>query len=494
MDRWTRRALYLLVVLTLARLGVAASTGLSDTEAYYVGWARWPDLSYYDHPPLVAWTTWLVSRVATSPLAVRLVPIACTALFGWLVHRFASRLFGTRTGFVALLFVSAMPAFLMTSVLVNPEGLLAPLWVLMLGAIYDLRDRDEPWRPIVLGAIIGVAFLAKYTALLGVPLALAWVVFEKPARRWLRRPSFYAGGLVALALASPVIAWNVERGFPSVRLHLVERAAEPSLATYAANTIHTIGSQLMLFDPLVFPALVVASVWIVRRRSDVRHRFLAWMGVPTLAFFLVMMIRVSDAEPHWTMVAYVPIAIGLAALVDESFARARFYVGAIGVTSGVALALYFVHMSSPVMMRFIPESAYDPRADPIVETLGWDRIAAAIDEQAARLGPRAVVASNHNVLCGHVEIALGDSPNVYCASARRTEFDFVGRGVVPSGAPVVYVETERYPRDWREALPDRTCTLADRVDVTRAGRVVQRASIWTCPAVTHDDGAKQARK
>jgi hypothetical protein len=147
-----------------------------------------------------------------------------------------------------------------------------------------------------------------------------------------------------------------------------------------------------------------------------------------------------------------------------------------------------------MLMRFIPESKYDPHADPIVETLGWDRIAAAIDEQAARLGPRTVVASNHNVLCGHVEIALNDSPNVYCASARRTEFDFVGRGVVPSDAPVVYVETERYPRDWRETFADRTCTLADRVDVTRAGRVVQRASIWTCPAVMRDDGAKQARK
>ncbi len=491
--RWSRRALYLVAALTIVRLAVVASTGISDTEAYYVGWARWPDLSYYDHPPLVAWTTWLVSRVSTTAFAVRLVPVASAAAFGWLVHRLATRLFSPRAGFLAVLVVSAMPAFLMTSVLVNPEGLLAPLWVLMLGAIYDLRDRDEWWRPIALGAIIGVAFLAKYTALLGVPLALAWIIAEKPARRWLARGELYAGGLVALAFASPVIAWNWARGFPSVHLHLVERVARPSLATFLANARHTIESQLALFHPIVFPVLIFAAmVAVARARRDVRFRFVAWMGVPTLAFFVIMMVRVSDAVPHWTMVAYVPLAFGLGALLDASFDRAKAYVAAIAITSGGALALYFVHIASPALLRLVPAAMYDANADPINETLGWDRIGAAIERAADKSGPRAVVASNHNVLCGHIEVALGDAPNVYCASARRTEFDFVGRGVVPTDVPVVYVETARYRRDPNAALPGRTCTVAEDIDVTRAGRSVQRVRVWSCGGVRHDEPARQA--
>ena len=52
----------------------------------------------------------------------------------------------------------------MTSVLVNPEALLAPLWVAFLLLLWDLRDRDEAWRPLLLGVVVGVGFLLKYGA------------------------------------------------------------------------------------------------------------------------------------------------------------------------------------------------------------------------------------------------------------------------------------------------------------------------------------------
>jgi 4-amino-4-deoxy-L-arabinose transferase-like glycosyltransferase len=493
--RWGDRAFALVAALTAVRLVVISATDLSDTEAYYVGWARWPSLSYYDHPPLVAWTTWLVSTVASSAFAFRLLHVVCAGVFGLLVYSLGARLFSARAGFIALAIVSMLPAFLMTSVLVNPEALLAPLWALMLITIYDLREHDEAWRPLVVGAVIGVAFLAKYTAILGVPLALGWVASSKETRRWLRRPSFYLAGVVALAFAAPVIMWNASRGFPSVKLHFVERTAEPSFATYASGAWHTLVSQLALFNPFVWPALVVAAGIVVSRaRRDERFRFLAWMGAPTLAFFFVMMVRVRDAEPHWTMVAYVPLAMGMAALLDEVFDRraARVYIASAAALSTLGLGLYFVHMASPVLLRFIPVSMYDARADPVNETLGWARIDAAIRAQAAALGPRAVVASNHNVLCGHLEVALDDSPNVYCTSNGLTEFDFVGRGVVARDIPVVYVDSERYARDPSLALAGRVCALGERVNVMRADTVVQRVRVWSCIAERPPEGEVQA--
>jgi hypothetical protein len=252
----------------------------------------------------------------------------------------------------------------------------------------------------------------------------------------------------------------------------------------ATNAGHALLSQVSLFHPLLFPAfVVVAFATASRARTDARYRFLAWTGIPALLFFLLMMVRVVDAEPHWTMVAYVPLAIAMGAFLDQALHLrwARVYLTTVVGFSTVGLGLYFVHMASPVLLRLIPASMYDPNADPVNETIGWDRIDAAIARQAAALGPRAVVASNHNVLCGHLEIALDDSPNVYCASARRTEFDFVGRGTVPRDVPVVYVETARYPRDAALAV-GRPCELADRVDVMRAGKPIQRVRVWSCPA------------
>ncbi len=474
-DRWGRRGLALILLLATVRLFITWPLELTDTEAYYVAWARWPSLSYYDHPPLIAWMSWLASHVASSAFVLRLVPAACVVAFQLAFHRFARRMFAPRAAFLALVIVSLLPAFIGVGSLVNPEAILAPLWMLGLTALYDLREHDEPWRPIVLGAAIGVAFLAKYTALLAVPLSIAWIASSRETRRWLRRPSFYLAGLVALAFASPVIVWNAQRGFPSVTLHLVERVAAPSLATYASSALRTLLSQIVIFHPLVCPGfIVVAALCFSRARSDHRFRFLAWTSVPMLAFFFTMMLRVRDAEPHWTIVGYVPLAIAMGALLDEVFEqrRTRVYVWAVVGCTGTALAVFLLGNAL----------GYAPWADGANETYGWRDITGAIRRNADALGDGAVVASNHNVLCGHLEYALHDSPNVYCASERRTEFDFVGRREIPAETPVVYVDSERYPLDPSVALEGRSCTLGEHVDVTHGGRVVQRMRIWSCPA------------
>ncbi len=481
---WERRAVLLVGAMTLVRLAVAGATSLSDTESYYVGWARTPSLSYYDHPPLVAWTTWLAEQVGHSALAVRFVPVVCAAAFALLVMELGTRLFSPRAGFIAVAIVMAVPAFEMTSFLVNPEGLLAPLWALYLVLLYDLTERDEPWRPIAVGAVIGVAFLAKYTAVLGVPVTLLYLASSARTRRWFSRPSLYLAGALAIVIVSPVIAWNQARSWPSVMLHLVERASPMTFATYVANATRTFGSQWVLFHPLIFPGLVVTA-WIMLRRAghDGRYRFLAWVSLPVLGFFFAMMVRVRDAEPHWTMVGYVPVIIAAGGLLDGAIdrsAKLRAYAVASVMFSATVLGLYFVHMRTPALMEAIPPSAYDAAADPVNETLGWNEIREAIIERAHDLGPSAVVAGSHNVLCGHLREALDDAPHVYCASPRRTEFDFIERGQPPREVPVLYVDSARYTLDPSIVLPTRRCDVAGHVDVKRGDRVVNELRIFAC--------------
>src|SRR5258708_11521206 len=97
-------------------------------------------------------------------------------------------------------------------------------------------------------------------------------------RRWLRRPSFYAGGLTALFLALPVVAWNAVRGWPSIRLHIMERAsvAVPVAGENTVNQLVAVSSSigtgvlqsvgrvtvghLMAYTALTAPLLVVTLV------------------------------------------------------------------------------------------------------------------------------------------------------------------------------------------------------------------------------------------
>jgi len=112
--------------------------------------------------------------------------------------------------------------------------------------------------------------------------------------------------------------------------------------------------------------------------------------------------------------------------------------------------------------------------------MGWDRVQRAIASEAKIAGPNTVVVSVHNVLCGHAAVALGDQPPVYCASPRRTEFDFVDRRSPPPDAPVLYLESARYAADPAAALPGRRCRLAQNIDVTHDGSTVSEFRIFAC--------------
>ena len=161
----------------------AAATGFSDTEAYYAEWGRFPALSYYDHPPLIAWTTWLARHVLGGSTALRAGPVLYAAVFDALLYRLTARIFAPRAGFYAVVLVNALPVFGFTGFLLNPEALLAPLWVLFLSLLLDLKEHDEAWRPLAVAIIIGVAFLAKYTAVLAIPVALLFVASSGSTRR-----------------------------------------------------------------------------------------------------------------------------------------------------------------------------------------------------------------------------------------------------------------------------------------------------------------------
>jgi Dolichyl-phosphate-mannose-protein mannosyltransferase len=509
------RAVALVVTATLVRLACLGPVPLGNGEAYYYSWSRFLDWSYYDHPPLVAWMVRVVTSVfGSSPAAVRLGPILAAGAFGILFYKLAARLFRPRAAFFALVIVTALPVFVVSSFVLNPEAALAPLWVGFLLTIEGMRERDEPFRPVLAGALLGLAFLAKYTAVLLVPTTLIYFVASVPARRWLRRPSFYAGGVLALVVALPVVVWNQERGWPSVRLHLIERAsaAVPVAGENTVNHLVEISSatgsglfesivrvavgQLLSYSPLLAPLLVYAMVRSLGRvRRDDRDLFLTAFGGPVLVPLLVAMTKFKDAEQHWTMVALIPATIAAGSFADRVWSRSiavrAALVAGVGL-SGAVFLLANVHARSPVFLRLIPAEHYDARADMINELVGWDQVRASVAQAASAAPGQVVLASNHYALCGRLMFEMGDKPAVYCPTARRSAYDFLGRRDPPPGATVVALTT-----DIREELPQglagRSCVLTDQVEVERTGRPVARYFVHSCPPVMVESDARASR-
>jgi uncharacterized membrane protein len=482
---WSRCAGALITATAALRYLFIANVPLNDTEAYYVSWARFPSWSYYDHAPLTAWLVRVAEWLIPGPSAGRLVPVACAAATAWLLFVLGALLFSPRAGFFAALLTVASPAYFFIGILVNPEGALAPLWLLFLILLYGLTTQREWWRPLLLGAVLGLAFLGKYTGLLLLPIALAFVAATPRARHWLLRPSFYLGGLAALLVASPVVIWNAVHHWPTLHLHLVQRMSPTTAGTLAARAVHFAVGQCLTFHPLLFPVFAAAlALCLWRARRDDRFRLLALAAALPGAFLAFVMIRANDAETHWMMVAYLPLAVAAGSWLDQHFDRltrwGRRYLGAVLASSALFIGLALVDFTSPELTARIP--GYSVANDPANELLGWDSLRAAVRSQADRLGADTVVVGSHNVLCGHLMEELGDQPRVYCVSPTQTAFDFFERGQPPKGAPVLYVDSARYTVSPAGLLPGRECRDVDSVDVERGGVLVGRFRIAECPA------------
>jgi hypothetical protein len=195
------------------------------------------------------------------------------------------------------------------------------------------------------------------------------------------------------------------------------------------------------------------------------------------------------------MMAFIPAVIAAGRYADEAWSRAKrlriLAFAGIGL-SALVFVVANVHARSTALLRLIPESRYDARADMINELVGWDQVTASLTQAASAAPGDVVLASNHYALCGRLLFETGDWPQVYCPTARRSAFEFFGRHDPPAGATVIAVTTDIH-EELPAGLQDRTCVLADTVDVERGGRHVARYFVQSCPPVPFDSERRASR-
>ena len=211
-----------IVTLLSSHLLVSSLLGLGDAEALYYCYSRFLSLSYLDHPPLIGWLIALTTRLLSPHVvAIRMVPMTMTALSIFFTYKMTKEMFGDRASAWSVLLMIATPVFSVGMVAASPDAPLAALWPLFTWQLHRLLNdpvdglRQRVGRPILLGGILGLAFLSKYIAILLVITSLIMFV-RKEHRVWLRRPGIYLGAVVALSAALPVLLWNLSNGWASV--------------------------------------------------------------------------------------------------------------------------------------------------------------------------------------------------------------------------------------------------------------------------------------
>jgi hypothetical protein len=339
-------------------------------------------------------------------------------------------------------------------------------WALVLGhrAIF----RPAWWTWLAAGLVVGLGILAKYTMVLWIPSVALFLLMTPSFRAQLGRPGFWSMIAVSAACCLPIVVWNVQHDWVTLR-HVARQAgvSDASAGILWLGPLRYVGGQFALFLGFWFiawgRAMIALSPW---RTPDAGLRFLWWTSAPMFVTFLAFSLKTPE-EPNWPVTAYlsglVLTVAWLAGKLESGGGGARLLKGALAGVCGLGLALtiliHYTEWAQPLLTRLSgPRSEAHPlplrRLDPTCRLRGWRTLAAAVDEMAAKLheeGIEPILAGTSWTLPGELGFYCQNQPTVYSVGLalgdRHSQYDlwhpnpvgdpgeFTGRTFIVVGEP-----------------------------------------------------------
>ena len=213
-----REVRILLVIQYILKFLVVCLLPLTEDEAYYSYWAKFPDFGYFDHPPIVAWLSSLVGVFPSTPLATRVGVYVLSLLTVPIFFSFLKNAGVTKKSqhIIATLCFGFSLYGLIYGILLTPDTALIFFWFIALHEAYVAINWDEK-RWLSAGAATGLGVMSKYTMLLIGPVFLI-ALLKKPKK--LFSPMPYLGGVLCVLFLSPHLIWNANHEFVSFKFQI----------------------------------------------------------------------------------------------------------------------------------------------------------------------------------------------------------------------------------------------------------------------------------
>lgn len=330
-EQTIRRRLWMLIGLSVFIRGFLAwFFELGNDEVYYWTYAAFPDLSHFDHPPVVG----LLIQLTTLNLHweheffIRLGPVLLGGLNTWLFYLIGKKIKNARAGFIAaLLYNTSVYTFVIAGIFILPDTpqlsfWLASLWLM----IHFLPDRMTSPRNrrlmLLFGIAAGLAMLSKYSSVFLWGAAIYFVLFHN--RNWLKTPEFYLAGIISALLFIPALWWNYQHQFISFTFHggrvsMFESGVRPDLF------FTELFGQILYNNPVNWALIIIAMVGLFRKQFVLEkcyRQILLASSLPLIGIFLFFALF-RQTLPHWSGPGYLGLMLITGVFLDDRLSQKK---------------------------------------------------------------------------------------------------------------------------------------------------------------------------
>jgi 4-amino-4-deoxy-L-arabinose transferase-like glycosyltransferase len=318
----------------LLHLFTASRYGLFRDELYYVACSEHLGAGYIDHPPLIAFITWIARHaLGDSPLALRFLPALAGAglvlMTGALAREMGGGRFAQGLGALAVLFV---PYYLIFQHWLTMNAFEPLMWTACAWCVARAINTGNARYWLLFGVIAGVGLENKYSiAFLAVGIVAGLVATRE--RHFLADRWFWLGILASVAIFAPNLVWLIRHDFPFLTLMHNVRSSGRDVTR---APIDFILDQAMVHGPLLLPLWVGGLCWLLFGSQGRRYRVL---GIAFL-FVLTAIMLLKGKNYYVSPVYAMMLAAGSVAFESATVSRSRsarwIYVASI-VTFGLVV-------------------------------------------------------------------------------------------------------------------------------------------------------------
>jgi len=284
--------------------------GFYGDELYYFACSKHLDFGYVDHPPLVALltliSTWIFGETMIGLRFLSGLAGAVTVLLSAKIARLLGG--GKFSQALAALLICFAPAFLALSSFFSMNPVDIMLCTLFIVLFLKIIKTPSPTKWIILGVLLGIGLLNKYTFLvLGFSLLVSLLITKQ--RSLLRSPWIYVSGIIGLLMFLPHILWQIRYDWPT--LEFMRNATEHK--NLSLSPVAFFSQLLIALNPFTLPLWLSGMLYLLFSKEMKKYQFLGWTAVVFLVVYLIQNSKVYYVVPIF------PLLLSSGAVMIEKF-------------------------------------------------------------------------------------------------------------------------------------------------------------------------------